>query len=267
MTKRKLHNPKAHSPAVYIPCWLIQVPISKLSPGAKIFYGRISQWSNASGIVYRSIPQMARELGTSERQVARYVKELKSVELLGTYHPQAGGVNYFEFYDHPWMYEPLVDELIYKSDPPSDPMTDVSVPHDRCVSTPMTDVSSININKVKENKKYLKPLGDSSKSPVGKENYRSDLFFLKFYENYPRKEKPHDAYKEFIKYKPTHEMVDFWINDINNRLKFNWNGRNKSKIPQPATYLQKKEWEGELFIAPYQSSNTPRLSLDQVMGA
>jgi hypothetical protein len=34
--------------------------------------------------------------------------------------------------------------------------------------------------------------------------------------------------------------------DILLRIKNNWKNRHKSKIPHPATYLNGKEWEGEI---------------------
>jgi len=70
----KLHNPKSHSPALYIACWLSQVPVKLLSDGAKLTYGRLSQWSNESGIVYRSAKQLGQELGKSEGSIEKVFK-------------------------------------------------------------------------------------------------------------------------------------------------------------------------------------------------
>jgi len=149
----KLHNPKSHAPAVYIPCWLIQVSIKLLSNGAKILYGRLSQWANSNGTVYRSIPQLAEELGCSERSIEEYLRELKNVSLIGTFHPQAGGVNHYEFYDHPWMHEPIKEQLVYKQDKFN---STVYPPHDRVVpttsscGTPPHDRVVINNKEIKE---------------------------------------------------------------------------------------------------------------------
>lgn len=150
MSKR-LHNPKSHAPAVYIPCWLLQVPANHLSHAAKITYGRLSQWANEKGMVYRSAKQLAEEIGTSERSVERHLNELRYVELIGTYLPQAGGVNHFEFYDHPWMHEPINENLVYKSDK-NYPPTELSVPPDRIVGTPPTELADINKKEIKINK-------------------------------------------------------------------------------------------------------------------
>jgi hypothetical protein len=149
MIQPKKYNPKSSAPAVYIPCWLLQIPSKQLSYAAKMLYGRLSQWSNGTGEVYRSIPQLAKEIGCQTRQVDRYLKELKDKKLVGTYHPQAGGSNHYEFYHHPWMDEPINNNLVYKSDP----ATNVSLPHDKYVVTPTTNMSSINRKEIKTNKK------------------------------------------------------------------------------------------------------------------
>lgn len=104
-TIKKLHNPKSHAPAVYIPCWLIQVPSSKLSYHAKLIYGRLSQWSTTKGTVTRSIHQLSVELGMNKNTVERGLKELRDVELISTYKKSSGGQNYYKFYEHEWMYE------------------------------------------------------------------------------------------------------------------------------------------------------------------
>lgn len=138
-SERKLHNPKSHAPAVYIPCWLIQVSSNLLSSSAKILYGRLSQWSTTKGTVHRSIAQLCQEVGMSPRTLERTLKELRDVELIGTYQAEAGGVNHYQFYDHPWMYEPINDHLVYHESYPHPtakyvgiPPSNVSVPTDKC---------------------------------------------------------------------------------------------------------------------------------------
>lgn len=113
--KRSRYNPKANSPSVYIPCWLIQVPSSKISFAAKILYGRLAQWSNANGIVHRSVNQLSEEIGMPPKSVERVLKELRDVFLIGTYQVKEGGVNHFEFFQHEWMEVPINNNLEYKS--------------------------------------------------------------------------------------------------------------------------------------------------------
>ncbi len=170
MSKR-LHNPKSHAPALYIPCWLSQVSYKLISWGSKCLYGRLAQWSNSTGQVFRSAPDLSSEIGCSDRQIERYIKELKHLGLIGTFHPQAGGVNHFEFYDHPWMYAPINEKLCYRSDPPTElvhtPPTNMSVPPDKYVGTPPTNMSVINKKEIKEIKKDLNPIQDPVGSRVG----------------------------------------------------------------------------------------------------
>jgi len=89
-----------------------------------------------------------------------------------------------------------------------------------------------------------KPLSDSKKSP---DEYRDNNLFMQFYQNYPRKEKPKEAYKAFLKLNATDEFVNMMLNDLVNRQANNWLGRDRSKIPHPSTYLNQHEWEGEIF--------------------
>jgi len=143
----KLHNPKSHAPSIFIPAWLSQIPIKLLSLGAKMLYGRLSQWSSSNGIAFRSIPQLSQEIGCASRTIEKYLNELKKANLIGTYHPQAGGVNYYEFYDHEWMHLPIVNELCYQNDPPPRD----AVPTARgCGTLPHGD-ADINKKEIKEN--------------------------------------------------------------------------------------------------------------------
>lgn len=158
-TTTKLHNPKSHAPAVYIPCWLIQVSIKLLSHAAKMTYGRLTQWASENGTVYRSVPQLSQELGCSEGSIEKYLKELKDAGLIGTFHPQAGGVNHFEFYDHPWMHDKIKEQLVYKQEkitPPPHlevPPHDLTVPPPRSYGTPPPDLTDINIKEIEINNK------------------------------------------------------------------------------------------------------------------
>lgn len=122
-TQVKFHNPKAHSPAVYIPCWLIQIDSHQLSHQAKLLYGRLAQWSNANGIVYRSVKQLMQELGFSSDCVERTLKELRDVKLIETYQIKPRGVNHYKFLENEWMREPINQNLEYDS--PVPPKTDI----------------------------------------------------------------------------------------------------------------------------------------------
>jgi len=147
----KTHNPKAHAPAVYIPCWLIQIPSSQLSHQAKLLYGRLAQWSSAKGTVHRSTNQLSQELGMQQRVIERGLKELREVKLIETYQTECGGINHYRFLEHDWMNEPINKNLEYNSPhyPPDKnvgtPPTNVSVPTDKNVGA--------KIKEIKRNKK------------------------------------------------------------------------------------------------------------------
>lgn len=149
-TKRPSYNPKAHSPAVYIPCWLIQVPSDKLSYAAKMLYGRLAQWSSSKGTVHRSVNQLSEELGMHPRGVERTLKELRDVKLICTYRIDHGGVNHYQFLEHEWMHVQINDNLEYKnsSTPPDKsvgtPPTNLSVPPDKSVGA---KIKEIKVNK------------------------------------------------------------------------------------------------------------------------
>ena len=148
-SKRIRHNPKIHAPALYIPIWLIQVPVKKLSHGAKILYGRLSQWSNERGDVFRTVYDLSLELGMCESSVEKFLKELKDNNLIGIFHPQAGGINHYEFYDHEWMYEPIREQLVYKNDK-FDPPYNHTAPSVSSYGTPPYNHTDINIIEIKE---------------------------------------------------------------------------------------------------------------------
>jgi hypothetical protein len=78
-------------------------------------------------------------------------------------------------------------------------------------------------------------------------HYKDDELFMSFYKNYPNKQKPVLAHKEFLKHRPSESFVKMVANDIAKRMQNNWHGRDKSKIPHPATYLRNCEWEGEIY--------------------
>ena len=160
--EKKLHNPKSNSPAVFIPCWLSQVSKKLLTSGAKLVYGRLAQWSTHQGETFRSSPQLSVELGIPVRNIERHIKELKDVGLICTFHPQAGGVNHFKFYEHEWMFNPICKELSFgnnemptvKNDgglAKKYPPPKMAVPPAKNGGTPPPKMADINIKEIKIN--------------------------------------------------------------------------------------------------------------------
>ena len=235
-----LHNPKSHAPAVYIPCWLIQVSIKLLSHGAKLVYGRLSQWCSESGKAHRSATQLSQELGMCVRSIKEYQKELRDVGLIGTYHPQAGGMNHFEFYDHPWMHEPINENLVYKSDK-STPVQNHALPSAESCTTPVQDHARINNKEIKEIKKHKTPC----------------VFFEEFWELFPTKKNKHLCHKlwqtknlEAIGLEIIQKLQNQIANDDQWKRNFN---------PHPSTYLSNQLWLDEISKPKiYQVSPPPK---------
>lgn len=246
-TPKKLHNPKSHSPGVYIPCWLLQVSSELISHPAKILYGRLAQWSNSLGVVYRSQKQLSAEIGVHFRTIERHLKELRDVGLINTYQAEAGGVNYFEFYDHPWMYEELKPELSYSNEPPQTPSAPIRQPLRKDAATPSAEQRYKNIIEIKKDNNYIP---DSKKSGKAKSfsNYQDDERFMRFYNEYPKKVDPRDAHKAFKAIVGNDdELLEQIISDLKIRKQKHSQWSDKQYIKYPAVYLRKGEYLGEII--------------------
>lgn len=208
----KMYNPKSHAPSVYIPCWLIQISNKKLSARAKILYGRIAQWSNSNGVVHRSVEQLSKEVGSSKSGLERSLKELKDFGLIATYHPIDGGVNYYQFFDHPVMHEKINESLEYKNNdfnPPSK-MTAPPVKNDGGVPSKMTVGTVKNDGpKYKLNKKEIK---ENNKSSLTLENNAcdskisddgDDIFKNNYYQEYEIQQSKNEAIENIDEVKTT----------------------------------------------------------------
>jgi hypothetical protein len=199
-------------------------------------YMIIRSFMDTTGQCYTSNNWLAEKLKVERRSIITSVNRLVKEQYINKI--SNGSKRYLVI-----NYTPCSEELVIPGSPPSDPT--ITPPSDPTI----TLYSSNNIN----SKDIIKPLVDSSNSTevisinIVKDNYQNDSLFRKFYDNYPNKQKPLSAYKAFSKLKPTPEFVDMLVVDLNNRKQNNWKGRDKSKIPHPATYLNAKEWEGEIY--------------------
>ena len=251
--QEKFHNPKSNYPAVYIPCWLIQIPASQLSHQAKLLYGRLSQWSSANGVVHRSIPQLSEEIGVCLSTLKRTLQELKKVGLIKTYQEELGGINHYRFLEHAWMNALINKNLDYLPQPRCEPTPspDVDLPQPRC-----------GLPKVERNKKeikvttYVDPSDttsvdnfDKSKQTKGKvdDDYKDNPLFAKFYLSYPNKQKPKEAYKAFLKLNPDKEFVEMLLKDIDKRIAKDVRWKTNQYTPHPATYLKSDYWMGDII--------------------
>lgn len=125
-----------------------------------------------------------------------------------------------------------------------------------------------NINNKEDLKNTIVDSANTTKEKKVKD-YKLDELFMKFYSHYPNKQKPVVAHKAFLKHKPTAEFVDMLVNDLKLRLENNWKGREPRHISFPATYLNHKEWEGEIYKSQSnlsKSTNRPKYkSMDDIL--
>lgn len=246
-TSPRLYNPKANAPALYIPAWLSQVPNSELKYQSKLVYGRLAQWSSTEGRAHRSAKQLSYELGMPERTVERSLQELRDVNLIGTFLPRDGGHNHFEFYDHPWMYRPLNPNLCYVNNNKT-PSAQLAVPSAQ-LAVPSAYQAEHKIKEIKEIKE-IKDNPDFSNQGKKKviPDYKKDERFMRFYNAYPKKEDPRDAYKAFKSIVGNDdELLEQILQDIENRKSNHSQWSDKQYIKYPAVYLRKGEFEGEII--------------------
>jgi len=161
-----------------------------------------------------------------ERTVKRFIKELKDLGLIGTTQPQAGGLNHFKFYDHPWMYRKLTPEFNTNA---SDP-----VPHlARGSASPGTGVvphlARISSKEVKRSKKDICTSVPDMPITASQTNLKTKT-----------KPKPH-ATKEVLEY------VEIW-NEIAGDEGCPKVGNNKRQLGTIKRHLEviKQKWEAEL---------------------
>lgn len=83
--------------------WLLRR--SELSPGAKLIYVRLLQFFGKSGHCFPGQEKLGREVGLSDRQVRRHLKELHRNGLIETERRGWNSSNDYYFLEHPWMAE------------------------------------------------------------------------------------------------------------------------------------------------------------------
>lgn len=97
-----------------------------------------------------------------------------------------------------------------------------------------------------------KDIVDFKKSPKNKQvnlkDYKKDPRFMKFYDPYPKKEKPREAYKAFLSIvADDDELLERIIVDIELRKEKHEQWQDMQYISHPATYLRSEEFNGEIY--------------------
>lgn len=98
---KKYINPHKQFINAYVPEWL--ACRNEISPGAKLCYGRLCRYAGKNGQCFPKQKTLAKALGCSPRQVARYLKELKKWKLIETTRLGKRCSNRYFFVSHEWM--------------------------------------------------------------------------------------------------------------------------------------------------------------------
>lgn len=105
-------NPYKKFNGIHIPEGITKIPISKLSHGAKICYGRLARYAGANGLCLPRIKTLAEEIGVKRRAVDGYIKELKDFGLIETERRGLNRSNKYFFLDNPALYDALTNALV-----------------------------------------------------------------------------------------------------------------------------------------------------------
>lgn len=210
-----------------------------------------ADYSSECSSIKRNVTSICNKVGLSRRQVFYSISILESVGLLKRESTPGQQSTY-------WIAQELgyftAKETSVNAESPTEkpPVHDVHEGvHD--VHGVVHHMHTIIINPSTNTSKDLKTLVDSKKST----NYKEDNLFMLFYSSYPNKQKPEAAHKAFKKLRANEEIVEMLVKDVLLRRENNWKGRPKDKIPHPSTYLNNKEWEGEIYPPESNVSNFP----------
>lgn len=96
-------NPKRMFTGAYTPNWLLRR--KEVTMSAKVLYGRLIQYCNPEGVAFPKIPELAEEVGLSERQVGRVLAELEANNLIRSRQRGFKQSNEYRFLWHEWISE------------------------------------------------------------------------------------------------------------------------------------------------------------------
>lgn len=216
-------------------------------------YGQIEQMeSNPDPTVqpYFSYSWMAKELGIGRRHAISIANVLR----------KKGYIERIKVSKGKWRWstvkKPIIQESIEEDEDltsdPADHQQDLgSDPADHHTSDP---ADHLKIPEVKSLKKDLKDIADSpntakvSKKVSLSKNYKDNPRFMAFYDAYPKKVDPHDAYKAFKQViGDDDKLLALILADIELRKEKHTQWRDKQFIKYPAVYLRKGEYLGEII--------------------
>lgn len=197
----------------FIPNWLCSR--KEISQGAKLTYAQLCRHAGQGGVAWPALETLGEEIGTTERQIRRYVDELVEQKLIETEQRGLRQCNRYFFLEHEWMSTP---DRTQTSD-------------QERTNTPTQERTQMSGPSVRES------LEVESK----KENYSS---FDDFWNVYPRREGKVDALKAWKALKPDAELLLRIIHNLSR-----YADTEKRFIPLPATYLRGRRWEDGPTVA------------------
>lgn len=79
-----------------------------------------------------------------------------------------------------------------------------------------------------------------------KEDLLITHMFEEFWKAYPKKRSKPASLKAFIALKPTPELTITILNDLVERMMYDWSKRDIQYVPYPSSYLNQRQWEDEI---------------------
>jgi hypothetical protein len=103
-------NPFGFFNGIFIPESMVRS--TRISPGAKLTYGRLTRYAGQDGKCYPAVATLATQIGVSDRQTQRYLAELEDERLvrrITRFRERAQTSNGFEFLWHEMFQEPVME--------------------------------------------------------------------------------------------------------------------------------------------------------------
>ncbi len=227
MKHGQIFNPHKLFVGSFIPNALMRY--KGISATAKLCWARLAQYAGANGECFPAQKNLAEEIGISEVQVKRVLKELIDDGFILKHCPTGQDrlnhkTNRYYFLWH----------KCFDANPTEGITSDTSAGIINDTSEGIVDDTSIvRESLVRESKKdiYIHQITN----------------FEKFYSMYPRKVGKQAALRAWLKIKPDPSLVEKILQSLNLHCKSEqW--QNRQYIPHPATWLNQHRWEDEVVI-------------------
>lgn len=208
----------------------------ELPPSAKLLYAEISSLTDAAGYCFASNAYFERLYDLSERTIIRLLRILERRGWIRTEENTGGKAT----------------RKIYAGVNPAagaaaDPLTKMSVPPDKNVSTPLTKMSPPTINKKINNKSISSP----QSPPWGGEGLKiyDPEAFERFWKLYPKKKDKKAAIKEWNRLRADRNLMRIMAAALRRQMASEeWLRDNGRAVPYPCRWLSHRRWEDELTV-------------------